>query len=345
MKFKHQISFCLFAFCLFLLNSHVKASNTASVVKQQLLWSNDATAFEDTHLAFRGTFSLNKDTNLDLHISGASWYVIWLDDKYFYEGPDRYEPAYPEYQRKNLKLPAGNHLLAVQVHFEGIETRMLKAIQPFLYCSLLDGNTEIPIVWKFLPLTAYDSKVKLINAELGWIEWLDTRKLPKDWQKPGFDDGLWKSPVQVVRPLGTFTPSKISNVKSIEMEPLLIAEGKLAEVYGYEKDNPSARFFLRDLECKKIPQQGIWRRYDLGRVRLSRPKFVMDLPEGAVVEFAYSEQLMHGRVSPWISLSCSDSYNMDHIVARGGVQEYSHSLQKVVALWKFIFLQHPKKLK
>ncbi len=345
MKLKHQILFCLYAFFIFLLYSPVEASNTASVTKQQILWSTEATAAEDTHLAFRGTFSLNKETNLDLHISGASWYVVWLDGNCFYEGPDRYDSAYPEYQKKNLTLSAGNHLLAVQVHYEGVDTRLLKVIQPFLYSNLMDGNIEIPITWKCLPLAAYDSKVKLINAELGWIEWVDTRKLPTDWQKPGFDDALWKSPVPVVRPLGTFTPSKISNVKSTEINPLLIAEGKLAEVYGYEKDNPSARFFLRDLECKKIPQQGIWRRYDLGRVRLSRPKFVMDLPEGAVVEFAYSEQLLHGRVSPWITLSCSDSYNMDHIVAKGGVQEFFPLTPKGGRFMEVHILAKPEKIK
>ena len=57
-------------------------------------------------------------------------------------------------------------------------------------------------------------------------------------------------------------------------------------------------------------------------MRLSRPKFVLELPAGAIVEFAYSESLYHGRVSPWITLSTSDSYNLDHFVARGGKQEF-----------------------
>ena len=94
-------------------------------------------------------------------------------------------------------------------------------------------------------------------------------------------------------------------------------------MFGYEKDDPAARFFLRDLAPTDLPPQGVWRRYDLGRVRLGRPNFTLDLPAGAVVEFALSEQLRHERVAPWITLSDSDSCNLDHFVARGGVQQFA----------------------
>ena len=97
-----------------------------------------------------------------------------------------------------------------------------------------------------------------------------------------------------------------------------IDSGKLAENFGYQKDDVAARYFLRDLEAKSLPQDGVWRRYDLGRVRLGRPSFVLDLPEDTVVEFAYSESLQHGRVSPYITLSAGTSCNLDHFVASGG---------------------------
>ena len=60
----------------------------------------------------------------------------------------------------------------------------------------------------------------------------------------------------------------------------------------------------------------------MGRVRLMRPRFVLNPPRGAVVEFAYSEALTEGRVSPWITLSAGESCNMDHYVARGGEQVF-----------------------
>lgn len=287
-----------------------------------LLWQHNGKALADTHLAFRGTFSLSETTELEMQLCGASWYVIWLDGNYFYEGPDRYSPMYPEYQSKKVKLPKGKHFLAVQVHYDGVDTRMLKAIQPFFYCRILHTNKEIPVFWKCKELEGYENQMFRISAQLGWVEWLDTRKIPKNWNKVDFDDTTWDSPVEVLREIGPLKKSKISEVKSLELFPESIAEGKFAEVYGYEKDNPSARFFLRDLKCEKLPPQGVWKRYDLGKVQLSRPKFILDLPEGAIVEFAYSEFLSHGRVAPWITLSLSDSYNLDHFVARGGKQEF-----------------------
>lgn len=344
MKMKKDKMKVLIAFALLLIFNTVSALNPTNS-KSPLMWLSKDSIPPDVHGAFRGSFSLEKTLEIELQFSGASWYVIWLDGNYFYEGPDRYHPNFPEYQSKKITLNAGNHLLAIQVHYEGVETRMLKNVQPFLYCKALSESTEIPISWKCLALNGYDQALKRINAQLGWVEWADTRNIPGDWQSIGFDDTLWNPPVNVIRAIGSLTASALSNVKSTEIIPHLIAKGKLAEIYGYEKDNISARFFLRDLECKSLPPQGIWRRYDLGRVRLSRPAFVLDLPQGAIVEFAYSEQLLHNRVSPWISLSTSDSYNIDHFVARGGVQEFFPLTPKGGRYMELHIIANPEKIK
>lgn len=294
----------------------------AGIPAPVLLWQSSVREAEDTHIAFRGSFFATEDTEAEIQLCGASWYVVWLDGNYFSEGPDRYPARYPEYQRIHTHLAKGDHLLAIQVHYEGVDTRMLKAIQPFLFCRIMAGNTEIPVSWKCTRLEGYKSGVRRINNELGWIEWCDTRKNPSGWQKPDFSDINWDSPVAVARELGAMRPSSIGNVRSFVIHPDVMAEGQLAEFYGYELDNPSARFFLRNLTCNSVPPQGVWKRYDLGHVVLSRPEFLLDVPAGTVIEFAYSEDTVHGRVSPWITLSTSDSYNLDHYIARGGLQEF-----------------------
>lgn len=207
-----------------------------------LLWVSQGSVPENSHAAFRGTFRLPEDGAVEFRFSGASWYVIWLDGNYFYEGPDRYAPAFPEYQSRKSMLPKGNHVIAVQVHSLGVQTRILDAIQPFLYCGVLQQGRQLELAWKCTPLTGYEHINRRINAELGWVEWADTRKLPGNWQSRDFDDSAWKHPVAVRRELGTFTPSQIGNVKALEIAPTVMAEGKLAEIYGYEPDNPSARF-------------------------------------------------------------------------------------------------------
>ena len=102
-------------------------------IHDRLMWTDSAVAAPDRHVAFRGTFSLDADTTVDLQLSGASWYVVWLDGAYYTEGPDRYAAKYPEYQTRRVRLAAGEHTLAVQVQHEGVATRILREIQPFLY--------------------------------------------------------------------------------------------------------------------------------------------------------------------------------------------------------------------
>src|SRR5690606_20308967 len=122
--------------------------------------------------------------------------------------------------------------------------------------------------------------------------------------------------------IGAPQPLTIANPRAIIRTTQLIASGDLVETFGYERDDVPARSFLRDLAPTELPPQGVWRRYDLGRVRLMRPRFIINAPAGAVIEFAYSESLVRGRVSPWITLSTGDSCNLDHYVARGGPQEF-----------------------
>ncbi|MGD0227924.1 MAG: family 78 glycoside hydrolase catalytic domain [Terriglobia bacterium] len=253
---------------------------------------------------------------------GASGFVIWLDGSYFSEGPARFIAEYPEYQSHRVQLSPGKHVLAVQVHYEGLTTRLLRDMRPFWMCQVYLRGAEIPVRWRAAQLPGFEPKVRRINPELGWIEWADTRKQPPSWQNPSFDDTSWAQPVEAKVRLGTFQPLRLGELQAIPHSLRAQSQGTLVEQFGYEADDPPARLFLRCLEDCGLPPQGVWRRYDLGRVRLGRPRMELDVPAGAVVEFAYSEALERGRVKPWITLSAGQSCNMDHYVARGGQQEF-----------------------
>ncbi len=289
----------------------------------QFMWYRNVNNEEpDYYVAFRGHFDLKTKQDCDIQIIGASWYVGWMDGHYFCEGPARFPTAYPEYQTYHLHLSAGRHVLAIEVHQVGVVTRILDNPRPFLHCVAMQRGVRIPVIWKCIRLNGYDSQVRRINPELGFIEWCDTRQIPAGWKEDDFDDSGWNSPVTVNPNLGKLEPLTTANTLAIVHHIRPIASGEFVNEFGYEKDDPAARFYLADLTPKNTPPDGVWRRYDLGRVRLMRPSFVLDLPAGAVVEFAYSEELRGGRVSPWITLSGGESCNMDHYVARGGVQEF-----------------------
>jgi len=284
---------------------------------ENLLWIDDLESdYENVHAGFRGSFHLEKRTNLTIQISGASAYSLFVDGKFITDGPDRFSPDYPLYQEREITLNEGDHVIAVHVHCTGVETRILEDIPPFLYCRLFSGEDVLEPKWKAKVQKGYLRDFKRVSPQLSWLEWNDTRDNPHGWKQVSFDDSQWGTPVRVSRELGQFKRSNISPVKNESIEFTQVGEGPVANFFGYEKDDPSARFFLRDLECDDIPPQGIWKRYDLGRVRLTRPRFVMDLPERAIVEFAFSEYLRHERVMPWINLSLDDSFNM--VINLGG---------------------------
>lgn len=283
------------------------------------LWAPKGVADDaDSLVAFRSKF-VAATPRTKLKILGASAYLVWLDGKLVHDGPARFAKAFPEYQTVELATPSGSHTLAVQVHNEGVTTRILSQMQPFLWAELDAGQ---PLTWKCSRLPGYRPRTKRISDILGWIDWNDTRETWPNWQGASFDDKTWGTPVRVDPGIGHITAAKTRPVRLIERKCIPIAKGEFAVEYGYEGDDPAARFFLDNLSPKDHPKQGVWRRYDLGRVRLGRPSFTIDAPQGSVVEFAYSERLIQGRVSPWITLSGSPSCNFDHFVARGGRQEF-----------------------
>ena len=277
---------------------------------------------KDVYVAFRGVFELAEHGQIELHTLGASWYGLWLDDELLLDGPPRHDRRHPEYQVNRLALAAGRHVLAVQVHEIGERTERHPYIEPFLYCRVLKGAEELPVRWRCSQLPGYRSQVRRISPQHGWIEWCDTGRNPAGWRKAEFDDADWAEPVPVARDIGELRSLSSAPVRLVVHPLVPQAAGPLAHLYGWQTEDVATQFFLRDRVCDRLPPQGVWRRYDLGRVRLGRPRLVMDVPAGTVVEFAASESLLHDRVSPYISLAGGYSANMDHYEARGGVQEF-----------------------
>lgn len=286
------------------------------------IWAPPGVADDpDSHVAFRGRFVLNSDKAV-LKILGASEYLVWLDGELIHDGPPRFAVGHPEYQSIPLPTQAGSHVLAVHVRNNGVTSRILSKMKPFLWCSVTEDGKSAAIDWKCARIPGYRAQAARISDILGWIDWCDTRPIWPDWRKTEFDDSQWTVPSIAEPPAGNLVEVKAAPVRLNLLPMKTVAKGQMATNFGYEADDPGTRFFLADLNPGDVPPQGVWRRYDLGRVRLGRPKVTLDVPAGTVIEIAMCEALEHGRVHPWITLSGSKSCNMDHFVARGGVQEF-----------------------
>jgi len=275
----------------------------------------------DTYSLFRGRFKLPAAVEVELRVVGAAWYRAWLDGKSLLEGPLRYALDRPEYQIERVSLSAGEHCLAFHVHHIGVETRILKDTPPYLWCQAFDADGQsVEIQWRCLALDSQASTARRINPQLGWIECRDTRRDPVAWEGVDFDDSSWDAPVADASPLTDPTPADLDSVRSFPHTLQAIATGPLATTFGYPTDEPAYVFHSRDRKCGTLPAKGCWRRYDLGRIRLGCPRFRLELPAGAIVEFALAEALTEDRVSPFINLSGGPSSNLDRFIARGGEQ-------------------------
>lgn len=285
-------------------------------------WSSGSSK-PDSYVLFRGCFSLGNDSLVELQVTGASWYQAWLDGEPLLEGPHRYALDCPEYQTEQIELPAGRHVLAFHGHHIGAETRILKETPPFLWCRVFAGSNEVAVEWKTLPLDSQASQTRRINPQLGWVEWRDTRKEPEGWEQSDFDDSGWAAPSQDASPLPEPVEAKLGKVQTFVHTLNPSGEGPLATTFGYRTDDPAYVFHSRDRVCDAFPKKGVWRRYDLGRVRLGRPCITLDVPPGTEIQMAYAEHLTDGRVSPFVNLSAGPSCNLDHFIARGGKQVFS----------------------
>jgi hypothetical protein len=130
---------------------------------------------QDTFTAFRGEFHLPQGGEVEVRLLGATWYHAWINGTYFADGPPRFPADYPEYDTRRLTLPPGRQVLAVLVHYAGVETRIMKSLPPFLSCEVRAGGEGVPVTWRSLPLAGVRSPTRRRSPLLGWMEWFDTR--------------------------------------------------------------------------------------------------------------------------------------------------------------------------
>ncbi|HYE07159.1 MAG TPA: hypothetical protein VEL07_16720 [Planctomycetota bacterium] len=281
-------------------------------------WSPVDDVPADSYRAFRAVITLARAALVELRVAGASWYGLWVDDVLIGHGPTRHPNGRPVHDVFAARLGPGAHVIALQLHHVGIETRMLLACAPFAHVELSADGQPFPAAWRTAPCAGYARALRRINPQLGWSEWRDTRAFDDAWRRAGFVDAAWEavaaSPVAL--PPGADAPPP--RATPIALTPS--ASGTYADRYGYEADDPPLRFLLRDL-APTLPAQGVWRRYDLGRVRLGVPCLVIEAPAGSVVEAGLAEQLTDGRVAPVITLSLAPSCNLDRWVLAGGAQQ------------------------
>jgi hypothetical protein len=279
------------------------------------LWADGAPEV-DAHVGLRAVLEVAEPQTVTLRFSASWWATALLDGEPVAEGPPRAPADAPEHVEVRLELTAGRHVLALHALHPGVATERAGVVAPHVWVEL---SPPLPVQWRAAPLGAFRSGVRRLNDNLGFVEWCDTRALP-DWSQPGFDDGTWA----LARPVDGLPDPRPDTGPPVAWTPVSaeqVATGALVERLLLLEDDPAAALFGRSLQPDgQVPPDGVWARFDLGRVRLGTPTVDVTAPAGTAVDLVYCEDLVDGRVTPWISMSNGLSANLDHYVARGGPQ-------------------------
>ena len=143
------------------------------------------------------------------------------------------------------------------------------------------------------------------------------------WTTTTFDDSAWVAPSTISTP-ALQPPIPLAGVSgaatSVAGPCAQVANGTFWERFGYENDEPAARFILRSLQpavddgvaaaagtaaaaaaaaspaalpdgLDYGPAQGLWWRFDAERAQLLRPVLVVSAPAGTVFEICYCQAL------------------------------------------------------
>ena len=288
------------------------------------MWLKDAQNNIDLYVAFRGTFYAEAAQQTELRLSGCSWFRAYINGIFLTEGPYRNDETHPEYETIKCAINKGKNVIYAVVHSIGIPTRMTMNRQPFFTCAA-EG---FKIQWKCRHLDAYESKIRRINPQLGWIESCRTEKLSEHLREIGLDDTDWLLP-DIQDDSSVCTQVGEASVKHIELNALCIGAGTLSQRFGYEYDDIPVAFYMRSLiNQNHSAPDGIWRRYDLKKTCLFYFEAEVTAPAGTVMEIAYAETLTDGRVAPFITLSAGSSCNLDRYILKGGRQKIENITPK-----------------
>ncbi|WP_217592468.1 hypothetical protein [Cohnella sp. GbtcB17] len=284
------------------------------------LWHPSPSRSQNVYVLFQTALALEESDDWQLNVFGSSLYRVYVDGEEIAEGPARFSPEHPEYDVHTVSLTAGRRILSVIVHDYGVHTRILMGgIHPFLQCRATGKKGPIRLAWRCKELDAFEPIDRRVNGQLGWMESCDTRRLPD--LRCAFDGEGWSEALEIEHPLGdaAYRPGTVGACLRLPVAAAEIAGGTYADRFGYVNDDPPVRFMSRDLQ-PQLPDDGVWARFDLGKIGLYRPCITIDVPQGTIVEAGYAESLTDGRVFPVIPLSASTSCHVDRWIAAGGPQ-------------------------
>ncbi|OBX17945.1 hypothetical protein A9995_14205 [Erythrobacter sp. QSSC1-22B] len=164
---------------------------------------------------FRREFTLDQSPeSAEVNITVDGRYQLFVNGKRIGRGPVRSDVHHQKYDSYDLTkhLTKGVNCIAVIVHVYGVDTAWHERVRGMWQPTFgdgglwLDGSAQVDggtvtvatdAEWRCIESPAWDQDTERMNKGLGFIESLDARSLPQDWNTAGFDDSEWDA-VQIM---------------------------------------------------------------------------------------------------------------------------------------------------
>lgn len=284
------------------------------------IWDNALPVEDNSHrvVLFRQHFRLEKSiSGAELYIAADTDFIVCLDGKEINRGQFSDDPTVKTFNTMILpELSAGDHLLAVQVYFCGVDTSGYSPGKPGLYCSVICNGNDIlhPEKWLTASDPAFQSSCRyIVTRPLGITTCYDLQQ-QINWADVDFDDLLWQ-PAKVftgetdrvfqLRPAHTHSqiqkfhpakPVKCGNFQRPSDMPDVSAARLISQDICYSSEVVPESLPETFQTAYGYSASGIWLIADLGREMVGFVEFELDAPAGARVDYAHGEHLADGRV-------------------------------------------------
>jgi alpha-L-rhamnosidase len=174
----------------------------------QWIWTDGDPAPRNSYTCFRKTFQLDSvPKEARIHLTADSRYHVYVNGIFAGRGPVRSDRRWLYYDTWDVAehLEKGKNVVAVLVHHYGETTfqymqgrgGLIADIVGFAGKSLARSEGT----WKALRSEAWSSEGPRMSLQLAFNEVFDSRKEPKGWREPAFDDSSWPA-ARVIGPAG-----------------------------------------------------------------------------------------------------------------------------------------------
>ena len=250
-----------------------------------------------------------------VYLSADSRYKLWVNGTLAARGPARFDPLHQQYDTLDLStlVQEGKNVIAAEIMYwgEGEPSRggpifQMSARPAFVFESAelrSDGSWKA-LIAEGMKAPGWENVAKGAGYFAGnWLEQVDARRLPIDWEQPGFDDHAWTSARAITRAEvwgegdtrapWKLMPRSIGPVAERAPEPArAIQSGQVPET----KPLPPFSFEVAPDPGTPtlpvtLPGDGRVRYlvFDAGRLVTAYPRLELEAGAGAVVEIMYAE--------------------------------------------------------